>query len=276
MDRAGKCMINPATRHYDTSYGNFQTELYAQIRREAFGLDIGQNSWLTSGEQDTFVGWLDLAPGKILLDIACGSGGPAIRIVETTGCSLVGIDVQEQAIANANSLAAQRGMTHLVEFHVADATTPLPFADARFDAITCIDAINHLPDRSRVFADWARLLKPTGRLLFTDPIVVTGPLANSEISIRSSAGFYLFVPPGYDECVLGQCGLRLLACTDVTANIAEVAERRRVARASRSTALREIEGDQTYEAEQEFFAVASRLARESRLSRFAYVAEKSA
>jgi hypothetical protein len=54
---------------------------------------------------------------------------------------------------------------------------------------------------SRVFsrnwlnpAEWARLLKPNGRLLFTDPTVVTGPLTNAEIAVRSSAGFYLFVP----------------------------------------------------------------------------------
>ena len=111
--------------------------------------------------------------------------------------------------------------------------------------------------------------------MFTDPIIVTGPLTNSEISIRSSAGFYLFVPPDYDERILGQRGLHLLVRKDVTANIAEVGERRRAARASRSGALQQIEGDQTYETEQEFLAVASRLAREGRLSRFAYVGEKS-
>jgi hypothetical protein len=38
---------------------NFQTELYAQIRREAFGEDIGQNSWLTADELDRFLEWLD-------------------------------------------------------------------------------------------------------------------------------------------------------------------------------------------------------------------------
>ena len=94
-------------------------------------------------------------------------------------------------------------------------------------------------------------------------------------SVRSSAGFNLFVPPDYDERIIGQCGLQLLLRKDLTANMAEVAKRRGAARASRSAVLREIEGDQTYEAEQEFFAVASCLAREGRLSRFVYVAEKS-
>ena len=66
--------------HYNANYGNFQKELYAEIRRDAFGEDIGQNSWLTSDEHDKFLEWLGLGPGKTLLDIACGAGGPALRI----------------------------------------------------------------------------------------------------------------------------------------------------------------------------------------------------
>jgi SAM-dependent methyltransferase len=150
----------------------------------------------------------------------------------------------------------------------------LPFPDASFDAITCIDAINHFPERPRVIAAWARSLKPGGRLLFTDPITVTGELTNAEMAVRSSAGFYLFVPHGYDERVIEQSGLGLLVCEDVTANMAKVAEARRRARASRSTALREIEGNQTYDDEQEFLAVAARVAREGRLSRYVFVSKK--
>src|ERR1700688_3818148 len=129
----------PPSGHYDANYGNFQTELYAQIRHEAFGEDIGQNSWLTSNEQDSFLKWLDLSPGKTLLDVACGAGGPALRIAATTGCSCVGIDVHEQAVTTARSLAVQRGLAERAEFRSTDADRPLPFPDASFDAITCID-----------------------------------------------------------------------------------------------------------------------------------------
>jgi len=270
----GKSNSMPPAGHYNANYGNFQTELYAQIRREAFGEDIGQNSWHTSDEQDRFLEWLDLSPGKRLLDVACGAGGPALRIAATTGCSVVGIDVHEQAVTTASSLAARRGLAERAEFRAADATGPLPFPDASFDAITCIDAINHFTDRPRVIAEWARLLKVGGWLLFTDPITVTGPLTNAEVAVRSSAGVYLFVPHGYDERVISQCGLRLLVCEDITANMAKVAEARRAARASRSAALREIEGDQACDGQQEFLAVAARVAREGRLSRFVYVAKK--
>jgi cyclopropane fatty-acyl-phospholipid synthase-like methyltransferase len=270
----GKSNSLPPAGHYNTNYGNFQTELYAQIRHEAFGQDIGQNSWLTSDEQDRFLAWLELSPGRTLLDVGCGAGGPALRIAAKTGCSVVGIDVHEQAVATASSLAAQRGLAERSEFRCANAAGPLPFSDASFDAITCIDAINHLSDRPRVIVEWARLLKVGGRLLFTDATTVTGALTNAELAVRSSAGFYLFVPHGYDERIIAQCGLQLLICEDVTASVAKIAEARRAARASRSAALREIEGDQAYDGQQEFLAVAARVAREGRLSRFVYVSKK--
>jgi cyclopropane fatty-acyl-phospholipid synthase-like methyltransferase len=274
VDSTTKSKADEAGIYYDTNYGNFGTELYSEIRREAFGEDIGQNSWLTADEQDKFLIWLDLSPGKVLLDVACGAGGPALRIAAKTGCSVVGIDVHEQAVSTACSLAIQRGLSRRAEFRVVDAAQQLPFSETRFDAITCIDAVNHFSDRPRVIAEWARLLNVGGRLLFTDPITLTGPLTNAEVAVRSSAGVYLFVPHGYDEGVIAQCGLQLLVCEDVTANMAKVAEARRAARASRTAALREVEGDQAYDGQQEFLAVAARVAREGRLSRFVYVSKK--
>jgi hypothetical protein len=63
--------------------------------------------------------------------------------------------------------------------------------------------------------------KPGGRLLFTDPIALTGPLTNAEVAVRSSAGSYLFVAHGYDESAMAQCGLRLLALTRIIPIILE-------------------------------------------------------
>jgi ubiquinone/menaquinone biosynthesis C-methylase UbiE len=261
--------------YYDTNYGNFETELYSEIRREAFGEDIGQNSWLTASELDAFLGWLDLSTGETALDVACGSGGPALRMAASTGCSVVGIDLHEQAISTAKSIASQRPLKERAEFYVMNATEQLPFSEASFDAITCIDAINHLPNRPLVIAEWTRLLRPGGRLLFTDPVTMTGPLTSEEIAVRSSAGFLLFVPTDYNKDVIAQSGLRLLVRRDVTANVAEVAEKRRAAREARSAAVRQIEGSRTYEVQQNFLTMTARLAREGRLSRFLYVSEKT-
>lgn len=238
---------------YDANYEHFQVELYEQVRREAFGEDIGQNSWLTADEQDKFLSWLALSSGKTLLEAGCGAGGPALRAAARSGCSVVGVDAHEQAISTAHSLAAQRGLSAVAKFFVADMSQKLAFPDATFEAITCIDAINHFPDRRGVIAEWARLLKPGGRLLFTDPIIVTGPLTNAEISVRSSTGFYLFVPLGYDETTLAQCGLQLLISENRTRSMAEIGERRRAARASRSSGCGRLRAMRTLRGSRSFF-----------------------
>ena len=274
MDPKPKPPLANAGGQYDANYSNFQTELYEQIRRQAFREDIGQHSWLTAEEQNKFLGWLDLAPGKKLLDVACGAGGPALRIAGLTGCSVVGIDVHESAVSTARTIAAERGLTARATFQTVDAARDLPFPDAHFDAILCVEAINHLPDRPRVITDWARLLKPRGRILFTDPVVVTGPLTNSEIAARSSTGFYLFVPPNYDERIIAASGLHLRVAENLTPNMANIAERRRAARAANEEALCQVEGREEYDRQQEFLAIVARAAREDRLSRFVYVADK--
>jgi hypothetical protein len=45
---------------YGASYGHFTSDVYSEIRREAFGNDIGQNSWLTLDELERFISFLNL------------------------------------------------------------------------------------------------------------------------------------------------------------------------------------------------------------------------
>lgn len=259
-----------SVRHYDASYGRFSSELYAAIRREAFGEDIGQNSWLTSDEHDLFIGWMSLSPESRVLDVACGSGHTTLRIASRTGCAVFGVDIHESAIAEARVTAQTLGLAGRATFEVHDASEPLPFADASFDAIICIDAINHLPNRPTILAEWARVLKRGGVLVFTDPIVVSGPLTAEEIAIRSSIGFFLFVPPGTDERFLEAAGFDVAEVADRTQNMAETAHQRMAARQRHEADLRSIEGNETYVGQQRFLEVAARLAAERRLSRIAF------
>lgn len=264
----------PKVDLYGATYGHFAEEIYAEIRREASGEDVGQNSWVTTEELDRFARDLALGPGARLLDVACGSGGPTLHLVRTTECTALGVDMHDDAIETAGRLAAEEGLADRAMFQPADAAAPLPFADGSFDALLCIDAINHLADRPSVLREWTRLVRPGGRLGFTDPITVTGILASDEIAIRASAGYYLFTPAGEDERLLAEVGLRLIRSEDASQNMAEVAARRHNARSQRQDALRRIEGDETFEAQQRFLSVTARIAREGRLSRFIYVAEK--
>ena len=260
--------------HYDVQYANFSASLYRTIRAEASGEDFGQNGWLTAEEHDLFLSWLDVGPQSRVLDVACGSGGPTLRLAEKTGCTVHGVDIHARGVGNAASQAAARGLDGRATFQCLDAAAELPFEQDSFTAITCVDAINHLPGRPAVVAEWARVVKPGGRILFTDPIVVTGALSAEEIAIRASIGFFLFVPPGSNEALLRQAGLDLVRTEDRTENMATVARRWHAARQERADDLRSVEGDDTFEGQQEFFAVAARIARQRRLSRYAYLAVK--
>jgi len=260
--------------HYGANYGQFAARIYAEIRAAAFGEDIGQSSWLTADEHDCFISWLELDSESRLLDVACGSGGPSLRAARRSGCRVHGIDLHDDAVKTARRQAEEAGLTDRATFEQVDAGETLPFADAAFDALICVDAINHLPDRAQTLREWARILKPGGRLVFTDPIVVTGPLSSEEMAVRSSIGFFLFVPPHLDAEFLAAAGFTLVTQEDRTDNMARLARSREVARAARAAELRQIEGEETFAGQQRFFDVAARLAETRRLSRIAFQARR--
>lgn len=103
----------------------------------------------------------------------------------------------------------------------------------------------------------------------------TSPVVPEEIAIRSSIGFFLFVPAGFDEAMLVNAGFRLREREDRTENMARMARQWREARQAREADLRRIEGNDTFDGQQRFFAVAARLAEDRRLSRIAFAAERS-
>jgi SAM-dependent methyltransferase len=259
---------------YDSSYRNFSNEVYAEVRHEAFGDDLGQNSWLTAEELERFAEWLRIGEAARVLDVACGSGGPALRLADIAGCHVHGIDSHGDGITQANAMAVSRGLEDRARFGCIDATTPLPFPEAAFDAVICVDAINHFPDRTRLLQEWARVVKPGGRVLFTDPIVITGALSHKEIAARSLIGYFMFVPPGEDERRIREAGLELVRAEDATPNVCEVAGRWLAARREREQVLRQMEGAGSYDETQEFLTMVELLARERRLSRFVFVAQR--
>lgn len=71
---------------YDARYRTVSDDVRTAVRREVFGEDIGQASWLTVDEYRAFFAWLDLHADQHVLDVACGSGGPALFLARTVGC----------------------------------------------------------------------------------------------------------------------------------------------------------------------------------------------
>lgn len=261
------------TSFHDRAYGSVAERLGAMIRAEAFGEDIGQNSWLTADEHRTFVAWLGLEAGSEVLEVASGSGGPALFMVGETGCRVTGVDLHEAGVGAANAAAIRRGLADRARFVTADMRDRLPFDDASFDVVLCIDSINHVYERQRVLEQWRRVLRPDGRALFTDPITVAGMIRREEMLIRSgSMGEFVFTPAGLDESLLRAAGFDEIQVHDVTANMAAVAAAWRQAHARHASELDEIEGADANRAFQEFLEVVERLASERRLTRLAYVA----
>jgi hypothetical protein len=122
--------------------------------------------------------------------------------------------------------------------------------------------------------EWRRVLQAGRRALFTDPVVVTGPVTKDELERRSSIGDFLFVPPGVNERLLAQAGLRVVHQEDRTDNAIKVSRRWHDAREARREPLLRIEGRERFEGLQRFLATVHLLTRERRLSRIVYVAEK--
>lgn len=258
-----------------SSYRLFSDPVLAAVRQETFGVDFGQNSWLTANEFDRFIAWLDLAPDVHALEVACGSGGPAAYVAARAGCRVTGIDANAGAIETAGNLAADSPQASRLRFLAADATAPLPFTDGAFDALLCIDAMNHFADRIAILREWRRVLRPGRRALFTDPVVITGPVTNRELAVRSSIGPFLFVPPGVNDQLIAQAGLRLVQQEDATENAATIAARWREARDARRADLIAIEGERRFEELQAFFEVTHALTSQGRLSRIVYVVERT-
>lgn len=258
---------------YNSTYSNFEEQVLAEIRRETYGEDIGQNSWITTDEYDTFYSWLNLSADAQILEVASGSGGPALYLARKFKCHITGIDINEEGIKTANRSAVNAQITG-TNFQLADVNRRLPFDDGSFDAVMCMDSANHFRDRVGVLREWRRVLKTGRRILFTDPVVITGAVSNEELAARSSIGFFLFVPLEVTKQYIHEAGLKLLRCEDVTGNIELTSGGWYASRQRHREDLIKIEGEERFEGLQKFFSVVHTLSSERRLSRFVFVAEK--
>jgi len=105
-------------------------------------------------------------------------------------------------------------------------------------------------------------------------VVITGPITNEDLSIRSSIGVFLFVPPGVNERLIGEAGFKLIRQEDVTDNEVVVGGRYREVRQAHRDDLLRSEGEERFKGLQRFFESVHRLTKERRLSRIAYLVEK--
>jgi SAM-dependent methyltransferase len=107
------------------------------------------------------------APGARALEYGCGPGSRAFHLARQ-GAEVVGIDISPVAIEQATEQGRAEGLQDKLEFRVMDAEQ-LEFPDDSFD-IVCGSGIIHHLDLARSYAEIARVLKPGGTALFTEPL----------------------------------------------------------------------------------------------------------
>ena len=264
----------PKVDLYDSAYGNYELDAYRLVRIETYGEDFGQTSWVTTEESNEIPQLLDLRPESSVLEVGCGSGGYALHLAEKVGCRLVGLDINAAGVRNANQLAQARGHASRANFEQCDVSKSLAFDNNTFDAVFSNDVLCHIPGRPQVLGEIFRVLKPGGRMLFSDALVVGGMLSHEEIATRSSIGFYVYSPPGENERLLARAGFRQIRVIDTTESAARIAQRWHHAREKRKEELVAAEGSVNFDGLQRFLSCVQLLTSEKRLLRYLYVATK--
>jgi SAM-dependent methyltransferase len=153
------------------SLGDRRTRLAAALRPAHVqahheGEYVGQESFISAGEI------LDLAQAAgvdartRVLDLCCGSGGPALHLARQMGCRIVGVDRSSEAVHLARASAEHQGLDRCATFIVSDALCP-PIDCVSFDAVLLYETMLAFEDKRRLLYVVHKLLRPCGRFGLT-------------------------------------------------------------------------------------------------------------
>lgn len=144
-------------------------------------------------------------PGMRVLDIACGTGEPAISLAALLfgDGAVVGVDISPEPLKIAEERATQRGLSNAT-FQQADAHE-LPFPDNSFDCITSRLGIMFFADLPRALREMRRVLKPEGRAI----LLVWGPF--EQPYFHATIGTVLRMLP---NAVMPESGRKMFALAD--------------------------------------------------------------
>jgi 27-O-demethylrifamycin SV methyltransferase len=125
-----------------------------------------------------------LEQGSRVLDIGCGTGAPACAIAQRYGCDVLGVSTSAVGLADARARAERHRLSATVRFENRDGMdTRLP--DASFDCAGVLESSHLMPDKPRLVAECARILRPGGRMVLCD-IILRAPMPCSKFASGSA------------------------------------------------------------------------------------------
>jgi SAM-dependent methyltransferase len=134
-----------------------------------------------------------LRDGQRVLDVGCGFGASLDAVNRSfTGMTLAGVNIDPRQLELCRTLEPQNG--NRFEWREADACR-LPFPDASFERVLCIEAMFHFASRGAFFAEAARVLAPGGVMVASDIL-----LLDDDAAVRS--GFSPWPEANADHAVL--------------------------------------------------------------------------
>ncbi|MEO8038682.1 MAG: methyltransferase domain-containing protein [Betaproteobacteria bacterium] len=183
-------------RFYDTHPINEEQIRHALLER---GADLGAltEDTLKDLDQDHFGGIeandilierAGMQARHLVLDVCSGMGGPARYFAHRVGCRVVGLDLTQSRFAAAQRLTQLVHLEELVTFRHGNALA-MPFDSASFDVVVGQEAWCHVPDKSRLIGECARVVKPGGVIAFTDILRRASLTPPDKLRIESGMAF---------------------------------------------------------------------------------------
>jgi sarcosine/dimethylglycine N-methyltransferase len=152
---------------------------------------------------DALAACAHIGPGARVVDFCAGLGGPARYFAHRYGADVTGIELTPARVAGAAELTRLVGLDGKVRVIEGDVTdTRLP-GDSQ-DAVVSQEALLHVPDIARAFAEAYRVLRPGGRIAFTNWITHRLlPVADAQLLWDGMAAATLIGIEGHAELLRG-------------------------------------------------------------------------
>jgi ubiquinone/menaquinone biosynthesis C-methylase UbiE len=152
----------------------------------------------------------------VVLDVCSGMGGPARYLAWKKGCDVTGLDLTASRVQGSTELTRLAGLSGSVRFVRGNALA-MPFRDASFTLAMAQESFAHIPDKPRLLGECARVLRPAGRLVFSD-ILHRGNLSppDAQRLFEGMTFSDIATLEGYAE-QLRLCGMEVVRSVDLTA-----------------------------------------------------------